>query len=563
MRRPAWVLAAGPGRVLIEAGLAVFLWTLLLTILFAAVPDPDRRWSALRWAPASVGLLVGIGSAVRLRRRSGRRWQEAKGAAAPFFGTAVGGVLAIALGSFVAARSGWVEHALPPLAILAPDLGGFAAVASVAAYALGRGLVLAWPGWDRRRRTRLLWALTHAQLVGSLSLTCTIAALLTMSAVFAIALQAWRETAGDTDSAADRAVTFVAAFSEQMVPATVFFVLASLVIGVVVVVPVALISVVVLPRTTRRLEELAAATASLRAGNLAARVPIAGEDEVARLQADFNAMATDLGRSLTELGAERDAVARLLADRRQLVAAVSHELRTPVATLRGYLDSALAHWNGAPPPTLRDDLATMAAETERLGRLIDDLFTLSRAEVDRLPITLRPTDVAALLRRAAGAAAPLAWQRGRVEVLAETPPDLPSALVDPDRLEQAVRNLLANAVRHTPPGGVVLLGATADGDALLVQVKDTGEGIAPEDLPHLWDRFYRAGTARERDRDGGGAGAGLGLALVKELTEAMGGTVGVESAPGVGSCFWLRVPIATADPARPDPPRTETPPRTV
>ncbi|MDP9366288.1 MAG: ATP-binding protein, partial [Chloroflexota bacterium] len=137
-------------------------------------------------------------------------------------------------------------------------------------------------------------------------------------------------------------------------------------------------------------------------------------------------------------------------------------------------------------------------------------------------------------------------------VLAEAPSDLPPVLADPDRLEQAVRNLVANAVRHTPPGGVVLLSAAPDQESILIQVKDTGEGIATEDLPHVWERFYRAGAARDRD----GGGAGLGLALVKELTEAMGGSVAAESTPGAGSCFSLRLPAAPS-PAVEGPPSSQ------
>ncbi|MGH2355618.1 MAG: sensor histidine kinase, partial [Chloroflexota bacterium] len=324
--------------------------------------------------------------------------------------------------------------------------------------------------------------------------------------------------------------------------------------------PTFLLAYAVLRPVTRRLEHLAAATDALRAGDLAARVPVGGADEVARLQADFNAMAANLERAVGDLQAQRDAVARLLHARRELVAAVSHELRTPVATVRGYLDSALEHWDGVPPPTLQGDLSIMAGETERLQHLIDDLFTLSRAEVDRLPLVVGPTDVGAVLRRCAAAAAPLAWNRGRVEVLAEAPPDLPSVLADADRLEQVVRNLVTNAVRHTPPGGLVLLTASLADGAVVIQVKDTGEGIAPQDLPHIWERFYRADGARGRDQQGertsetgetgthtgvaqeAPGGAGLGLALVKELTEAMGGAVAVESAPGQGACFTLRLP---------------------
>ena len=143
-----------------------------------------------------------------------------------------------------------------------------------------------------------------------------------------------------------------------------------------------------------------------------------------------------------------------------------------------------------------------------------------------------------LVQRMVDAVAPLGWETGRVQVSAELPAELPKACVDEARLEQVLANLLRNAVRHTPPGGIVAVMATVKETALHVQVQDTGEGIAPEDLPRIWERFYRGQNSRARD----GGGAGLGLALVKELTEAMGGTASVESIAGQGSCFTLRLP---------------------
>jgi len=409
-------------------------------------------------------------------------------------------------------------------------------------YLLCRAAVLVWPAWDRQRRARLLWALTHAQLVAGLTLAAGVAALLTLLAAAAYFTSPYGPPFGPEslpEGAGPAAIFLTWLTTRVLAPVTGILGL-GLAALVVILPPAALISYFALRRTTRRLEELVTATSALRAGDLAARVPVTGEDEVARLQADFNAMAAELERTLRELEEERDSVARLLQARRELVAAVSHELRTPVTTLRGYLESVLAHWDGAPPEMLRQDLEVMASEIERLQRLIDDLFTLSRAEIGRLPLAIQPTDVAALVRRCVEAVAPLAWERGRVEVLADAQAALPPALVDPDRIEQVVRNLLANAVRHTPPGGLVLLSAMADRDRLIVQVKDTGEGIPLEDLARIWDRFYRGSNAREQDQ----GGAGLGLALVKELTEAMGGSVVVESVPGEGSCFTLHLPVA-------------------
>ena len=154
----------------------------------------------------------------------------------------------------------------------------------------------------------------------------------------------------------------------------------------------------------------------------------------------------------------------LLFARRQLVAGVSHELRTPVATVRGYLESGLRQ-DGAVPPALRTDLEAMEREVGRLQRLIEDLFTLSRAEVGRLP--LRPTtlDLRAVVERAVETAAPLAWRQRQVQVFAELPSEPITAVADAERIEQILSNLVSNATRHTPPGGLVAVAARLDPDA--------------------------------------------------------------------------------------------------
>jgi signal transduction histidine kinase len=284
---------------------------------------------------------------------------------------------------------------------------------------------------------------------------------------------------------------------------------------------------------TRRIESLARLTGSLRAGRYTERINVEGEDEIAQLQADFNAMAEALEKTLLELKTERDTVSGLLHTRRELIAGVSHELRTPVATMRSYLESARTNWHDVPPPTLRHDLAVMEREVIRLQALIDDLFTLSRAEVGRLTLRCVPTDVGELARRVVDTAAPLAWQSGRVQVVAEVPHNLPQAMADAGRLEQVLRNLVHNAVRHTPPGGIVVVAASGESQVCL-EVRDTGEGIPHSDLPHIWEQFYRGDKADEHS-------AGLGLALVKQLTVAMGGSVDVDSTPGQGSRFSIRL----------------------
>jgi signal transduction histidine kinase len=418
------------------------------------------------------------------------------------------------------------DHRIPAWGVLLVALGAFGIE-----FVLLRLGVRGWLYWDQLRRRHLRWALTHALLS---------VAVLAASLIALLAVSLTVTTRGATTSLA-------------VVP-ILFFLAVLTIFGLAIVLPPsALFSYLFVRHTTERLQALARATGRLRAGDYAIRVPVAGEDEVAELQANFNAMATDLERAVAQVQAERDTVAGLLRARRELVASVSHELRTPVATLRGYLESTLTHWNGEPPATLRRDLEVMEREAVRLQSLINDLFTLARAEVGHLELSLVPTDVGEVARRVAETTAPLAWQAGRVEVVIQSAPALPLAQADARRLEQVLLNLVHNAVRHTPPGGIVAIHALAEGDAVLLRVRDTGSGIAPEDLPRMWERFYRG----DRARAAGGGGSGLGLALVKELTEAMGGTVTAESTSGEGSTFTVRLPrvAGTAPTSAPPPER--------
>jgi len=260
-------------------------------------------------------------------------------------------------------------------------------------------------------------------------------------------------------------------------------------------------------------------------------------------------MADKLEGTLRDLQSERDRVAQLLQSRRELIANVSHELRTPVATVRALLDSVLERGQDT-SPSLQHDLTVVQSEVTRLQGLIDDLFTLSRAEAGGLALDCRATDVSSVVKRMVEAIKPLAWQSGRVEVVADIPQDLPPAHADVERLEQVLANLLRNGVRHTPPGGIVAAIASAEAasaetacaetEQVVIEVRDTGHGIVPDDLPYIWERFYRGQNGVAHDsvaRDG----AGLGLAIVKDLIEAMGGSVSVESTVGQGSRFVVRL----------------------
>lgn len=387
-----------------------------------------------------------------------------------------------------------------------------------------------WLWWDTLRRRSLRWALTHALL----SVAASGAGLLGII-VFTVVLILTRPNAPIF----------------QWITALAFIAIL-LVLGIFVALPFsALFSFLFARGASRRILDLAQATERLRSGDYTARSPVQGEDEVARLQTNFNAMAADLERGVRDLRAERDNVAQLLAQRRELIASVSHELRTPVATVRSYLESATLRWNDATPEALRHDVEVMLHETQRLQTLIDDLFTLARAEVGRLDLRCEPTDISDLARRTVQTMAPVAWQSARVEVVARVSPALPMAQVDAIRTEQALHNLLRNALRHTAPGGIIAVIAERAEDRLALRVSDTGEGIDAEDLPRIWERFYRSERARASDSSGG---SGLGLALVKEVIEAMGGEVSVESVPGDGSVFSLILPHSATNTEREEAP---------
>jgi len=404
---------------------------------------------------------------------------------------------------------------------------GFQMISCLPAYVGFRTLLYGWLYWDKLRQRKLLWGMVHAQL----SVVVIATTLVTIIGVIVITLDANRNF-----PEANLVATFAHRLILTIVPllgvATIG--LATALIGILP--PAALASYLYSRRMIRRLESLAQTASELQQGNYAARVQVSGQDEIAQLQTDFNAMAADLENALAEIQAERDKVASLLDSQRQLTASISHELRTPLATIQGYLEPALEN----PKSTNPEILAVMQREILRLKRLIDDLFTLSRAEVNALNLQTLPTDIGAVIQHLVAIHAPLAWQRERVEVVAQTNGEISPALVDEGRLEQILTNLLRNAIRHTQPGGIVAMVVAEEDDWIQVEVRDTGAGIACEDLPLIWERFYRGFHGQQNPQ----GGAGLGLALVKDLTEAMGGTVNVESTLGEGSIFTIRLPKA-------------------
>ena len=216
---------------------------------------------------------------------------------------------------------------------------------------------------------------------------------------------------------------------------------------------------------------------------------------------------------------------------------MSHELRTPIASIQGHVDTLLLPASERPPDATPDRyLQVVSTETRRLAALVEDLLVLARADSHELALSVRPVELAPVVRGVVAAAAPLARRERRVTLA--HPDALPAlvALADPDRLTQVLANLVRNAITHTPEGGAVLIRVgELPPDRVVVDVSDTGAGIAPEDRERIFERFYRADRSRSRDS----GGFGLGLAIARELTAAMGGTITVTSEPGVGSTFLV------------------------
>jgi len=305
---------------------------------------------------------------------------------------------------------------------------------------------------------------------------------------------------------------------------------------------------------TRRLEAVTRVPTAIAAGDLSQRAPVKAADESGRLAESVNLMAASLDRTMAELrGAHAQAEGALRA-RQELVASISHELRTPLAIVRAHLDNLalrqpVAAGSVVDERVYEDErevvlteptLHALRHETERLAVLVDDLFTLSRAETGTLQVRCEPVDVVALVDEVAALMRPLAQNEGQIALTVDARPGLPYALADAGRLRQILENLVRNAVRHTQDGGIIALSVTAGEDGVVMAVADTGEGMAPEHLTRIFDRFYRVDQARTREL----GGAGLGLAIVREFVELMGGRVTVESTLGEGSCFRVFLPLA-------------------
>jgi signal transduction histidine kinase len=275
----------------------------------------------------------------------------------------------------------------------------------------------------------------------------------------------------------------------------------------------------------RRLRDLEAAAQRLGSGDLSARAPSGGRDEVAAVAAAFNAMADDLA-------ARADALAASDRTRRQLLADVSHELTTPMTAIRGYLETLAMADLPVDERTRARYLGIVADETARLERIVGDLLDLARLEGGGASFSLADVPVQPLFERVAARHERVAAD-ARVAMSIVVEPRAGIVHADAGRLEQALQNLAANALRYAPAGSTIELRAHAVDGTVTLTVSDAGPGIAAEHLPRVFDRFYKAeGSRAARQNAGGSGGSGLGLSIVKAIAERHGARVSVRSQPG-------------------------------
>lgn len=289
------------------------------------------------------------------------------------------------------------------------------------------------------------------------------------------------------------------------------------------------VSVYLTRRIQRPLTELADAADDVAHGRYV-RVPASG------IGAEFDQLATAFNQMADRLDHVEDTRRRLLSD-------LAHELRTPVTTLEGYLEGledGVVDWDEQTAQVMRE-------QARRLIRLIEDIDDVSRAEEGQLPLEPAETRVADLLWSASAAARDRYARKGVNLGIDLQGAEGRSVVVDAQRMGQVLANLLGNALRHTPPGGTVELTAQPRGEQVTVVVTDNGDGIGAEQLPHLFERFYRGDSARDRDH----GGTGIGLTISKAITEAHHGRLVAESAgPGQGARFSVVLPVVAARPGR-------------
>jgi signal transduction histidine kinase len=479
-------------RALLEASFVALLW---LALLFALADD-----DATNFTRSAVSVANTLGAVVlTVRARPLARWRE--------FGLlglhVIGMMSALSIACFLFSVPTSAFGLYLPITI----------VGTLVEAGAGRLLRRFWYGWNKLRRGNIVWSLTHAHLM---AVEGTLFGVLLGLMLLQI-LVFWRPS----ESGNLTLIEYIVSLDPYI---TIGVGITFLILGLVLP-PSALFSYLVSRRLVSRILTLEKVTAQVEQGDYDVQVVVEGEDEISRLQARYNAMTLTLRDTIQKLQIEQATVAGLSKLQRDTIANISHDLRTPLATLQIYLDTL--------PTDPKNEL--IKKEIEHLRRLTDDLFLAAQNETLALTLRLAPIAIKPLLETIVEVTNVTAKQQRQVEIFLDVPAGLPLLLLDEDRFSQVVRNLLQNALRWTPPGGMILVKAAPEEAHVNLDIQDTGVGIASNELSNIWRRAYQVDPTME--------GSGLGLTMVKNLVEAMQGSISVTSIVHSGTCFHIEFPI--------------------
>jgi signal transduction histidine kinase len=291
-----------------------------------------------------------------------------------------------------------------------------------------------------------------------------------------------------------------------------------------------IVGLVALAFVTRKLRRMRNSVMAFKEGDYSQRVVVTSNDELDDLGAAFNEMASTIQKNVEQLN-NADAL------RRELIANVSHDLRTPLAAIQGYLETLMMKESSLTDEERQRFLKTTFNSTERLGKLVQELFELSKLEAKQSQPKPEPFSLPELVNDVTMKFGQLA-ERSGVKIAADIPKSLPLAVADIGMIERALQNLVENALNHTPSGGRITIALARRDGKLAVTVEDTGVGIAEKDLPHIFERFFSVRSRTQPNRNG----AGLGLAITKKILEAHQQVIHVQSHVNEGTRFMFELP---------------------
>ena len=414
-------------------------------------------------------------------------------------------------------------------------------------YLVARIVITGLRAWDELRKRRYMWGMVHSIL----AVVAIIGVLAILIFFFTIYIPNVKSLVP-----VDTKYTQIILWGMTALVLTGSLVLA----GLLLLFPLSFfVSYIIARQTTRRVELLSQAVNDLQNGNLDTRIQVKVRDEIAQLQDNFNKMAVDLQKSTNALKKEKDKVTALLQNQYELTASVSHELRTPITIILGYLEEMRGHWQDFNDDEIHQKIRAISDESIRMRIILNDLLTIAQYETNHLSLNLQSVNCKEIIGSVVERLRVLSWDQRRIQITFKHPATPLKTTVDPLRLEQVLINLIQNGVKNSPPGSLVSVTLSEHDSYMLIEIADSGEGIAQEDLPHIWEKFYQSSASQNKTdkvlseyesqknlkSSFTEKGFGLGLSVVKELVEGFGGKISCESSVGEGCVFQILLPISS------------------